>query len=391
MSETSKNRAASPKRIHTKLFAVITAVLWVGMAVFLVGMLLRPAQSTSAANVRMDITGEFQNMLAKKMYDIVQIDSGDVVWASTKRTYTLSDRDMVAPEPNPACYGTAEDPGEMEEVLLEAQELLDVQETLFTMETEIVEGSQIQYYLDDTIFAVTWKQALDGSVYTFSEVKIAHPSQFRRFLADGKYGASAEYTAQEMASSVNAVVASAGDYYGHRLVGICVDQGVIYRDDVQTLDNCFIDENGDLLFSHRGELTDEESAQAYLQEHNVRFSLSFGPIMIEDGQCVVPGYYPIGEIQGMYPRAAICQMGPLHYVTVVSNYEKPNYTAMHSVNQFARNLQELGITKAYALDGGQTATIVMNDQVMNTVSYGAQRKISDIIYFATALPEDEWE
>ena len=93
----------------------------------------------------------------------------------------------------------------------------------------------------------------------------------------------------------------------------------------------------------------------------------------------------------MYPRAAICQMGPLHYVTVVSNYEKPNYTAMHSVNQFARNLQELGITKAYALDGGQTATIVMNDQVMNTVSYGAQRKISDIIYFATALPEDEWE
>ena len=190
---------------------------------------------------------------------------------------------------------------------------------------------------------------------------------------------------------MNAVAASAGDYYGHRLVGFCVDQGIIYRDDIYTLDTCFVDENGDLLFSHRGEFANMESAQTYLEENRVRFSLSFGPIMIEDGQCVVPGYYPVGERHGMYPRAAICQMGALHYVMVVSNYEKPEYTAMHSVGQFARNLLEMGITNAYALDGGQTATIVMDDQVVNSVSYGAQRKISDIIYFATAIPEDEWE
>lgn len=390
MSEMTKNRATAPKNLRTKLFAVITAVLWVGMAIFLVGMLFRPAQSASVSNVRTGITEAFENMLTKKMRDVVQIDSGDVILASTKQTYSLSDRDMVAPEPNPACYGTAEDPKDLEAVLLEAQELLDVQQTLFTTQTEILEGSQIRYYLDDTIFAVSWKQPVDGSVYTFSEVKIAHASQFRRFLADGKYGASAEYTAQEMASSVNAVTASAGDYYGHRLVGFCVDQGVIYRDDTYTLDTCFVDENGDLLFSPRGELADTEAAQAYLEENKVRFSLSFGPIMIEDGQCVVPGYYPIGEIHELYPRAALCQMGPLHYVTVVCNYERP-YNAMHSVSQFARNLLELGITKAYALDGGQTATIVMEDQVINQVSYGAQRKISDIIYFATALPEDEWE
>lgn len=390
MNENTKDRATGSKNIRTKLFTAITVVLWVGMAAFLLGMLFWPVEGTSASNVRTNITQDFENMLAKQMSDLVEIESGDVGWSSTKRTYTLNDQDMVAPEPNPACYGTEKDPKKMETVLLEAQELLDIQETLFTPKTEIVEGTQVQYYLDDTIFAVTWKQAVGNSVYTFSEVKIAHASQFRRFLSDGKYGASAEYTAQEMASSVNAVAASAGDYYGHRLVGICVDQGVLYRDDVQTLDNCFVDENGDLLFSHRGELVNKESAQAYIEEHKVRFSLSFGPIMIEDGECVVPGYYPIGEIQGFYPRAAICQMGPLHYVMVVSNYESP-YNAMHTVNQFAQNLLELGITKAYALDGGQTATIVMNDQVINQVSYGAQRKISDIIYFATALPEDEWE
>ena len=48
-----------------------------------------------------------------------------------------------------------------------------------------------------------------------------------------------------------------------------------------------------------------------------------------------------------------------------------------------------GITKAFALDGGQTATIIANDRLINRPTYGTQRMISDIIYFATALPDGE--
>ena len=62
------------------------------------------------------------------------------------------------------------------------------------------------------------------------------------------------------------------------------------------------------------------------------------------------------------------------------------YLSVPTVKQFAENLVQMGIPKAYALDGGQTAAIAMNHQLMNKVSYGSQRKISDIIYFATALP-----
>ena len=36
-----------------------------------------------------------------------------------------------------------------------------------------------------------------------------------------------------------------------------------------------------------------------------------------------------------------------------------------------------------------TATIVMDNTLINSVDYGDQRDISDIIYFATALPEVE--
>lgn len=390
MKETTKNRATGPKNKITILFTVITVVLWVGATVFLLAMLIRPGETAPASKIKTDITADFEYMLATKMRDLVEIDSGETVFASEKRVFTLSDQDIIAPEPNPACYGTADDPKEMEAVLLKAQKLLDVQDTLFTTETEIVPGSQIKYYLDDTIYAVTWKQGVGGSTYTFSEVKIAHASQFRRFLSDGKFASSALYTTQEMARSVNAVTASSGDYYGYRLIGICVDQGTVYRGDARFLDTCFIDENGDLLFSYRGEFKDKQAVQQYVEDNNIRFSLSFGPALVENGQRVVPPYYEAGEINERSARTAICQMGPLHYVMVVSNFESP-YNFVHTMHQFAKNLQELGIPKAYALDGGQTATLVMDDQVINQVSYGAQRPLSDIIYFATALPEDEWE
>ena len=394
MSETIKERAVSPKKIikliGMSLFGAVTAVLWAVMAVFLLGMLVRPAEVDSASGVRTDLAADFENMLAKKMSGVGEIDCGDVVFEPIKRVYTLSDQDMVAPKPNPACYGTADSPAELAEVLQKAQELLDGQKTLFTTDTAVYEDSKIRYYLDDTIFAVTWKQVVGNGMYTFSEVKLAHASQFRRFLADGKYGATAEYTTQEMATSVNAVVASSADYYGYRYTGVCVNQGNVYRDDGRYLDTCFIDDKGDMLFAYRGQLTNKESIQKFVDENQVRFSLSFGPVMIRDGAYVVPSDYYIGEINERYARAALCQMDTLHYVVVTANYQHP-HNAVHTMSEFAWNLLKMGIPKAYALDGGQTASLVMNNQLINNVSYGAQRDISDIIYFATAIPQDEWE
>ena len=394
MSETTQIQAECPKkklikRTATILAVVMVAAFWAGAGALLVGTLAGQGAGVSAENVRTDLTAEFEYMLSKNMSGIGKIDEENVVFAPVKREYSLNDADAVAPNPNSARYGTAETPAELASVLQEAQDLLDGQETLFTTDTVIKEGSKIQYYLDDTILAITWKQVVGNGVYTFSEVKIANASQFRRFLADGKYGATAEYTTQEMSKTVNAVVASSGDYYGYRYTGICVNQGVVYRDSGKHLDTCFIDDKGDLRFVFRGQLEGKEAVEKYIEENNIRFSLSFGPVMIMDGSYVVPSQYYIGEINEQFARAALCQLGQLHYAVVASNYEHP-YNSVHSMSEFAWNLLKLGITKAYALDGGQTAAIVMNDQLINKVSYGAQRKISDIIYFATAIPEDEW-
>ena len=45
--------------------------------------------------------------------------------------------------------------------------------------------------------------------------------------------------------------------------------------------------------------------------------------------------------------------------------------------------------KAYNLDGGQTSEIIMNGEPINHIDFGFERTVSDIIYFATAIPNEE--
>ena len=101
-----------------------------------------------------------------------------------------------------------------------------------------------------------------------------------------------------------------------------------------------------------------------------------------------PQTYKLGELNGLYTRAALCQRDDLHYLLVNSTAEH-GLQERHTVKHFAQIIAQKGCEKAYALDGGQTSVIAMDDEFINDVDYGWQRKISDIIYFATALPDGE--
>lgn len=360
------------------LLAVLMGVLCILLTLGMLTMVIFGAGSTAPSGKtgeKWELADRFDqymtNVTAEAMDGIL----------SVKKRYWLRDSDMVAPEPNPNGYGEAEDPKALEPVLAAAEELLDGQELIFTTDTQITEGSKIKYYRDETILAITWQHNEGKTVYTCSEVKIAHPSQFRRFLSDGRYGSGKLYLASEMAASVNAVTASNGDYYAFRGYGNHVYNGEVKSWDNRYLDTCYIDGNGDLLMVDYGEVVTKQQNEDFVAEHDVRFSLAFGPILIRDGQRVEKFFYAIGETDRLYSRAALCQQGPLHYMLVTANRRGQN------VSQFAMHLEQMGVQNAYMLDGGQTAAIVMGDELMNKVDYGGERKTSDIIYFATAIPD----
>lgn len=381
-----------------RIFSVIGKLL-LGLATFIVGALALGITATLLFSL-MTTTGKIGGKTAGNTVDVAIMDRYDMYMTnkvsdaldgilSVDKVYWLSDFDQVAPEPNPECYGSSNDPSTLGWLLEAAEDILDGQDTLFNTETELIRGTEVRYYLDETIFAVTWKQAVNDSTFTISEVKIKHPSQFRRFLSGGAYGSGIQLKTTEMAASVNAVVASAGDFYGFRSFGTLVYNGEIKRVNNELVDTCYIDDKGDLHFSYRGEYDSMEAAQEFVDKNNIRFSVAFGPALIEHGKPIQLTDYYIGEIWDQYDRSALCQMGELHYMVVVCNQEDPHYGLPVNLEEFQQRLVEFGCEMAYTLDGGQTATIVMNDKLINRVVYNAERDITDIIYFATAIPNGE--
>lgn len=307
-----------------------------------------------------------------------------------ERIYWIDRHALSAPKPDPTHYSEIDSPEGLAAVAQSAQSLLGGQTLFFSPDITPLPGTAVRCYLDKTILAITWKQAIDGGVYTFSEIKIAHPSQFRRFLAGGEFGSEKLFVTTEMAQSVNAVVASSGDFYNYRQAGTLVYDGLVRRVHNGLVDTCYVDKNGDLLFSDRGDDRSRAEFQQFVDEKNILFSLAFGPVLIREGEVVTPERYAVGEIHDHYPRSALCQLGKLHYLLAVVNSEG-DYQQTPTLRRFGEVLQARGIQTAYTLDGGQTAVIAMDGELINAVLFGYQRKISDIIYFATAIPAGQNE
>ena len=78
----------------------------------------------------------------------------------------------------------------------------------------------------------------------------------------------------------------------------------------------------------------------------------------------------------------------LHYLLMSIN-EEGAYQRRVPMNVAAEYIYSKGVVNAYALDGGQTATIVMQGKTVNRPDWGNERLMTDIIYFATALPGEE--
>lgn len=302
-----------------------------------------------------------------------------------EKVYRLSETEPVAPEPDQGLFGSTGDPEEIRALLSSAEKLLDGQETCFGPDTVLRPGTELCYYLDDTILVMTWQEVIQNIVYTFSEVKVAHPSQFKRFIAGNAFGSGVQYTTSDMAESVNAVAAINGDFYAFRDLGIVVWQGELYRWAGQYVDTCFFDRDRNMHLVKAGELTTEEETRRFVEENDILFSVSFGPILVAEGRANTVESYPLGEVTDRYARSAIGQIGTLHYLLAAANTDGA-CTNAPTVSEFALAMEDHGCTAAYTLDGGQTATIVINDRCVNPVQFGSERSISDILYFATAIP-----
>ena len=346
---------------------------------------IHPGTGTNTGSTtenRLDLVGKLDVFMNNSASDALE----NVAYI--RKIYTIPESDLVAPKPDQSKFGSTTDPAVVQAVVDSAAELLEGQELIWNPDIVLMEGSEIEYYCDETILVIAWKEAINNSACSFVEVKIAHGSQLRRALSDNTYGSSVYMYPTQMAQNANAVVAINGDFYGHRSCGITVYQRQLYRFNPRSLESCFFTASGDMIFTHVGELNTEDEVKKFVQDNDIVFSVSFGPILVENGEKKTTNTYLVGEVDIQYSRAAIGQVDKLHYLLMSIN-EEGVYKNRVTINQAADLIYAKGVPNAYALDGGQTATIVMNGETFNRPDWGNERIMTDIIYFATAIPGEE--
>ena len=128
-----------------------------------------------------------------------------------------------------------------------------------------------------------------------------------------------------------------------------------------------------------------------------KYDIALAPLSViidgevfHDGVDVTPDWYMWGEIDDTYARSALGLLGQRHYLTMNLNCDRPGspYYNLATLRTAADAMIRRGCVKAYTLDGGQTAEIIMMGGPINHVDFGYERAVSDIIYFATAIPEE---
>lgn len=316
-----------------------------------------------------------------------------------RKVYKIPEGTLVPAKPNPECYGelAPSDASMMQDVIDQAKKygLLEGQNLVFDPNQELYQRGKIKYYLDETILVICWKELIDNRLISFVEVKVSDGSQFRRKIAGDSYSSSMQYYCTELTSQSNAVVGLNADFYAFRNLGITCFDGTIYRFGespyekyqlYNCLDTLWVDKNGDFSFFERGTATTKEDLQQYVTDNDIKFCISFGPILVKDGVAQTTNTYPIGQTNENYSRAGIGQVDARHYLYMMVGNEGPMTC---TTNEFAVYMQQKGVIQGYNMDGGQTGEIVMNGTAYNYIDFGNERAVSDIIYFATALEESE--
>lgn len=338
------------------------------------------SRNRAAETYERDLSKEFSNVLN----DFKSLSLSGIY--SVPKVYTISDAAVAAPKPSEQNFGTTDNADEIEIVINKAKQngLSKGSDFIWNRDITPYKGG-FQYYSDETICAILWKEQINGCLYNFAEVCVAHPSQFRRMLNDDTFGSNNLKTTSSISKSVNAVVGMSGDFYGYRKKGVVVYHSKLFRSSGKGFETCYVDNEGNLLFDYEEGGRTEDEITKYIKDNNIAFSLCFGPVLVDNGQLHdrARSEYTVGEILDKYSRAALGQVGKLHYL-----YCTVDSTGTSAI-KVGEEMLNKGCDKVYNLDGGQTATIYHHGKVFNRVSYGNERPVSDIIYFATAKPETE--
>lgn len=246
-------------------------------------------------------------------------------------------------------------------------------------ETMTYEGETLKIQID------RWCYAFNNTELRFfvANVYTQRPDQLQTAFAGEQYSKDNAEATSAIAERHDAVLAINGDYYNYKdKNGLVIRNGVLYRDEASTRDQLIISEDGTFTALPRGTY-DAGEGQKYIDEHVVQ-SFTFGPLLVNDGEAVeLPEKYIISTKDTIRePRTAIGQVDENHYVIIVADGRRDGWSDKGmTLQELQKVFVEQGCRVAYNLDGGGSATMILNGERVNKTSGSRERNVSDIIYF----------
>jgi len=240
-------------------------------------------------------------------------------------------------------------------------------------------------YEDESMTVAIEAHQVGPTTCHVARVKIAHPSQLRSASAYGFNRPQTEMT-NTIARRVKAVVAINGDYYSYTGKGYMIRQGQLYMNKPYgDRDVLLIDENGD--FHIEPKATAETLAK--YETMGIVNSFNFGPGLVVDGVALAEYGHEFNSGDTYAQRSAIAQVkkGEMEYLLITCEGPMESKGGGMTMTGFAEFIASLGVETAYNLDGGNSASMYFNGKKVNAIGNKDERRISDIIYFASAQSE----
>ena len=229
-----------------------------------------------------------------------------------------------------------------------------------------------------TVEKYTINKADDIITYYVADIRVKSALSIKTAFANDTYGVGYYERIRPMAKRNGAIVAVSGDFYGafgskEEIYNLVLRNGIIYSPLVSDGDVAVLYADGEFAV-----YSPEEVDLNELIERGAWQAWNFGPILVKSGE-VPKKFNSTSYVNKKHPRCGIGYYEPGHYCFVVVDGRQDGYSTGATIAEFADIFASLGVTNAYNLDGGRSASMVMYGEYVN-IPWGDSRPICDIIY-----------
>ncbi|MBE6616445.1 MAG: phosphodiester glycosidase family protein [Ruminococcaceae bacterium] len=234
-------------------------------------------------------------------------------------------------------------------------------------------------YIDDNISVVVTEYREHRTTVYVADIRLKSVEYLKSAFAEDTFGRNITEKVADIAKRKDAIIAVNGDFYGAQPRGYVLRNGELYRDlsrrDTETL-IVFEDGSFDIIVERKVDIEDVMAEGAI-------HSFAFGPALVVDGEIMVTRDQEVGISMESNPRTAIGIIDNLHYLLIVSDGRTKESRGL-SLYELAEFMRDHGCKIAYNLDGGGSATMYFNGDVVNFPTTNGidyeERSVSDIVY-----------